>query len=342
VLQVEQAVVRFGERAALDHVDVTVDAGETVVVLGPSGCGKSTLLRAIAGLEPLAAGSVRWNGEDISGVAPHQRRFSLMFQDYALFPHRNVRRNVEFGLRMAGVSGQARTARVDDVLALVGLDGYADRRVATLSGGEQQRVALARAIAPSPRLLMLDEPLGALDRALRERLLDELRELLAAAALPALYVTHDHDEAFALADRVVVMRGGQVVQSGTPEAVWRAPLDEWVATFLGFGPVVDAPVEGGMACTPWGRVSVPPAIGSVAKVRVVLRPGAVRIDAVSPIHAVVRRRTFSGDHVALVATVDDAPPVALRVTPGSATATAEAGAEVPVSVDPAEVLVYRP
>ncbi|MCU1429501.1 MAG: potA2 [Actinomycetia bacterium] len=339
MLTVDGAVVRFGSRDALDGVDLEVAPGETVVVLGPSGSGKSTLLRAIAGLEPLASGQVGWNGIDVGAVPAHERQFGLMFQDYALFPHRDVRGNVEFGLRMAGLDAGTRAKRVDEVLTLVGLDGYADRRVATLSGGEQQRVALARAIAPSPRLLMLDEPLGALDRVLRERLLDELRELLATAGLPALYVTHDHDEAFALADRVVVMRAGRVVQAGPPDVVWRAPADEWVAAFLGFGPAIDAPVHAGRAVTPWGDVPAPESFAGATTVRIVLRPGAVVLDPLARATGIIHRRTFGGDHVALAVQVGDAPLVVVRAPTTNAPAV---GAAVAVAVDPDGVLVYGP
>jgi thiamine transport system ATP-binding protein len=336
VLRVEGASVRFGAHTALGGVDVEVADGETVVVLGPSGCGKSTLLRAVAGLEPLAAGRITWDGVDLAGVAPHERRFGLMFQDYALFPHRDVRGNVEFGLRMAGTRPAERAARVAEVLALVGLEGYGDRRVGTLSGGEQQRVALARALAPAPRLLMFDEPLGALDRELRERLLEELQALLATGGLPALYVTHDHDEAFALADRVVVMRAGLVVQAGTPDDVWRVPIDEWTARFLGFGPAIDATVTGGVAQTPWGDVSAPNTFPD-GVARVVLRPGAVRADPRSTCTGVVRRRTFGGDHVALGVQVGDAPLVDVRAAPADAP---DVGATLGITIDPHGALVY--
>src|SRR5580765_2621867 len=178
MLQVEGAVVRFGDRRALDCVDLALESGETIAVLGPSGSGKTTLLRAVAGLQRLDAGCIRWDGVDLTAVAPHERHFGLMFQEYALFPHRDVAGNVEFGLRIASSNRAARARRVDEVLALVGLADLRGRRVATLSGGEQQRVALARALAVSPRLLMLDEPLGALDRVWRRRLLEEIRAIL--------------------------------------------------------------------------------------------------------------------------------------------------------------------
>jgi thiamine transport system ATP-binding protein len=235
-LQVEGVSVVLGGRRVLDGVDLGVEQGETVALLGPSGSGKSTLLRAVAGLEPLETGRISFAGADLTGVPPHRRGFGLMFQDGALFPHRDVRGNVEFGLRMAGMRAAEREARVDEVLALVGLTGLGERRVSKLSGGEQQRVALARTLAPRPRLIMLDEPLGSLDRLLHDRLVDDLRALLRAANLPAVVVTHDHDEARALAERVALVRDGRVVQQGTLSELASAPRDDWVATFLGLGP----------------------------------------------------------------------------------------------------------
>jgi thiamine transport system ATP-binding protein len=233
VLTVEGAVVRYGDRAALDAVDLAVADGTLVAVLGPSGSGKSTLLRAIAGLEALAAGRVCWDGDDLAKVPPHQRRFGLMFQDYALFPHKDVSGNVAFGLRMQGRSPGEIARRTQEVLALVDLEGFGGRSVTTLSGGEQQRVALARALAPEPRLLMLDEPLGALDRTLRERLTTELEHLLHTIGMTSIYVTHDHAEARAIGDQLVVMRAGKIEQMGTPDEVVAHPANDFVATFVG-------------------------------------------------------------------------------------------------------------
>jgi thiamine transport system ATP-binding protein len=219
---------------AVDRLDLDVAPGEVVALLGPSGSGKSSLLRAVAGLEPPAAGSVAWDGEDLAAVPTHRRGFGLMFQDGQLFPHQDVAGNVAFGLRMQGLPRAERTARVAELLEQVGLAGFGGRAVATLSGGERQRVALARALAPRPRLLLLDEPLSALDRALRERLAAEVREVLVGTGTTALFVTHDHDEAFAVADRVAVMDLGRLLQVDPPAVLWHTPASRRVAEFLGY------------------------------------------------------------------------------------------------------------
>jgi thiamine transport system ATP-binding protein len=336
MLEVDGAVVALGGRRALDRVDLVVHPGETVAVLGPSGSGKTTLLRAVAGLQPLEAGHIRWDGADLDGVASHERRFGLMFQEYALFPHRDVAGNVEFGLRLTMRHAAARAGRVDEMLELVGLAGMRDRRIATLSGGEQQRVALARALAVSPRLLMLDEPLGALDRLWRRRLLDELRAILDASDLAALYVTHDQEEAFAIAARVMIMRDGRVVQSGTPAGVWRAPADAWTATFLGFGPRVEADVRDGRLDTPWGELQAPAGCAPGA-VDVVVRPDAARIEPQGPIGATVARATFAGTRVELTVTPDAGPDLTVAVDPGGAPSVS---ARVDVAIDPGALLVY--
>ena len=222
----------------LRGISFTVAAGETVCLLGPSGSGKSTLLRIISGLETPEQGQVRWDGEDLASVPVHQRSFGLVFQDYALFPHLNVAENVAFGLKMQNLAGAGINLRVANILEMVNLTGFGDRRVTDLSGGEQQRVALARALAPNPRLLMFDEPLGALDRSLREQLMDELRRILHESGVPAVYVTHDQEEAFTLADRVLLLHDGGIVRSGTPEQVWSDPGSVWAAQFLDAGNVV--------------------------------------------------------------------------------------------------------
>jgi thiamine transport system ATP-binding protein len=242
VLRVDNVTVRFDGEAVVDDASLAVSRSEIVTVLGPSGSGKTTLLRVIAGLQAPDAGRVVLDGEDLAGVAPYRRGIGLVFQDHALFPHRDVFGNVSFGLRMRGDPPEVVAARTSELLDLVGLAGFERRSVGTLSGGEQQRIALARALAPEPRILLLDEPLGSLDRRLRDRLLDDLARLFDDLALTAVYVTHDQTEAFTLGDRVAVMRAGRVVQVATPDALWAQPLDEDVARFLGLANVSDGDV----------------------------------------------------------------------------------------------------
>lgn len=232
MLSVQGVSKRFGTTRALD--DVSIDVGDhTVAILGPSGCGKSTLLRVIAGLERPDAGRVYWDGDEITTTPAHLRDFGLMFQTFALFPHRTVGQNVSFGLEMHGVPAHERDRRVAEALAWVGMDRFHDRRIDGLSGGEKQRVALARTLAPRPRMVMLDEPLGSLDRLIRDRLIEEIAELLSETGTPAIYVTHDHDEARALSDRVALMRAGRIVQRGSWRELERDPVDDWVARFIG-------------------------------------------------------------------------------------------------------------
>ncbi|MDX2541972.1 ABC transporter ATP-binding protein [Streptomyces sp. WI04-05B] len=336
MLSLDGATVRFGARAVLDGVALDVDEHEIVCVLGPSGSGKSTLLRAVAGLQPLDAGRVSLDGRDLAGVPAHRREVGLMFQDHQLFPQRDVGGNVAFGLRMHHVPKGQQGERVRELLDMVGLPGAAGRAVAALSGGEQQRVALARALAPRPRLLMLDEPLGQLDRSLRERLVVELRELFGRLGTTVLAVTHDQGEAFALADRVIVMRDGRIAQSGTPLEVWQQPADEFVARFLGFDNVVEATVSGQVADTPWGKIPVPEGAEQGPRTLLV-RPAGVRlVPAEEGLRCAVTARTFRGTHVAVQLQPEGAPRLeaacALREAPAF-------GDEVGVAFGAAEIVV---
>lgn len=240
MLELRNLFKSFGSQLVVNDISVTLAEGQTLVIIGPSGCGKSTLLSIIAGLIQPDNGEVLWNGQSLVEVPTHERSFGLMFQDYALFPHLNVADNVAFGLHASD-----RLTLASESLERVGLAGFEKRDVQTLSGGEQQRVALARALAPRPRLLMLDEPLGALDRALREQLTVELRELLHDNKQTAIYVTHDQQEAFGIADSVMVMRAGQIEQIDAPEVVYNTPANEWVKNFLGPGRLVEGEIGKG-------------------------------------------------------------------------------------------------
>ncbi|MCD4550006.1 ABC transporter ATP-binding protein [Schaalia sp. lx-260] len=233
-LVLESVSVRYGSLTAVDHVSMTVPAGCIVALVGASGSGKSSLLRAIAGLEPVATGDIYWQGRSVVNVPVHRRGFGVMFQDGQLFPHRNVAGNVAYGLRH--MTREQRRERVLEVLRIVGMEQYAHRQISTLSGGQAQRVALARSLAPQPQVILLDEPLSALDRALREHLCADIRRILRETHSTGVYVTHDQDEAFALADYVAVMREGQVIAYKPPAQLWANPDRKDVAEFLGYGP----------------------------------------------------------------------------------------------------------
>lgn len=259
MLEVQNITKSYEGKPLLRGLSFTVEQGQTVCLLGASGSGKSTLLRIIAGIETQESGRVLWDGRDISDVPVHERGFGLMFQDYALFPHRNVFDNVAFGLKMKGVPAEAARKRVYEVLEMVSMAGFSRRKVTDLSGGEQQRVALARALAPNPKLMMFDEPLGALDRTLREQVLHDLRDLLHSTRIPAIYVTHDQEEAFSIGHKVTLTNEGVIVQQGTPEEVYRKPANAWVARFLGqdnLVPGVVRSVDPMIVSTPLGDLQV--------------------------------------------------------------------------------------
>jgi ABC-type Fe3+/spermidine/putrescine transport system ATPase subunit len=316
LLELSQISKSYGSTPVLRDVSFHAQEGEIVCLLGPSGCGKTTLLRIIAGLEKPDVGTVALGGRSLDEIPVHRRSFGLMFQDYALFPHKDVAANVAFGLRMQTLPQSQIMARVAEMLDLVGLAGYERRRVYDLSGGEQQRVALARSLAPGPRLLMLDEPLGSLDRALREELLGELRLILNRVQVTTLYVTHDQQEAFAVADRVIIMHQGRILQQGTPQAVYHSPATPWVAHFLGLsnllkGRVVGldpAQVETDVGCFLLAGVQKV-TIGQ--EVVLLVRPEAARLAADCPgevdplfegtrLEGRVRASSFRGSHYHLV------------------------------------------
>jgi ABC-type Fe3+/spermidine/putrescine transport system ATPase subunit len=310
ILVAHDLIKSYGDTPALRGVSLSIAPGAIVCLLGPSGCGKTTLLRVIAGLEQADSGTVIFAGRPIDGLPVHARGFGLMFQDYALFPHRDVAGNVAFGLRMRGQARAQIDTRVAEMLDLVGLAGYDHRRVYELSGGERQRVALARSLAPSPALLMLDEPLGALDRALRERLLDELRAILKRVSVTSLYVTHDQAEAFAIADWLVLMNNGLIEQQGPPEAVYRQPATRFAARFLGLSNLIDGRVLAReqhelLIETPLGQLRATGEARLGEAVTLVVRPEAARpLPAAvngdtNTIAGVVAERSFRGSRTRL-------------------------------------------
>ncbi|MCL8026165.1 ABC transporter ATP-binding protein [Nocardioides bruguierae] len=278
MLSIEGVSIAYEGTPAVRDVDLTVADGEVLAVLGPSGCGKSTLLRAVAGLEP-ALGRIAWDGRDLARTPTHRRGFALMFQDGQLFDHLTVARNVGYALRVRRVRGRRVAERVEELLDLVGLAGYGERLPGTLSGGERQRVALARSLAAQPRLLLLDEPLSALDAGLRERLAGDLRDILRRAGTTTLLVTHDHEEAFTVADRMAVMREGRVVQQGALAEVWREPVDAWTALFLGYARVLTGPAASALLAA---------ADVTATGERVAVRRSALVADDGGPLRARVR------------------------------------------------------
>jgi thiamine transport system ATP-binding protein len=287
VLTLRDVTVELEGTTAVSGASLEVPDGEVLAVLGPSGCGKSTLLRAVAGLEGMAAGRVCWDGADLAGVPTHRRGFALMFQEGQLFDHLTVARNVGYALRLRRAPDL--DDRVAELLDLVGLPGYGARLPGTLSGGERQRVALARSLAVQPRLLLLDEPLSALDAGLRERLAGDLRRIIVEAGTTALLVTHDHDEAFAVADRLAVMRAGRIVQQGEIADVWRAPADPETALFLGYATVLEGP-----AADTVRRAADLPGSGSVA-----LRRSALALAGSGPLEGDVTSARVTPEQVRL-------------------------------------------
>jgi len=298
-LDVDALTVSYGEMVAVDKVSLHVPVGQVLALVGPSGCGKSTLLRAVAGLVQPQAGSIVWNGRTITDVATHQRGIGLMFQHHALFTHRSVADNIAFGLKMAGRARGDQETRVNELLELVGLEGFGSRPIEGLSGGEAQRVALARALAPEPDLLLLDEPLASLDRARRVELNAELSRLLRELDQTAVYVTHDQDEAFGVADAIGVMHQGELLRVGTPAEVWRDPQTEIVARFVGHDTIIEHD-----------------------DARFAVRSDAVTVvESSGDRHGVVTRCAFQGDRFELLIDVDGTAWRAfhdLAIAPGSA------------------------
>lgn len=343
MLTVKQINKNYEGRPLLREVNFEVASDETVCLLGASGSGKSTLLRIIAGLETAKSGGIMWDGVDLSDTPAHQRSFGLMFQDYALFPHRTVAENIAFGLRMQNRSKAEIQIKVHAALETINMTGFANRKVTELSGGEQQRVALARALAPEPRLLMLDEPLGALDRTLREQLSHELRRILGETEIPAIYVTHDQEEAFAIADRLILLHDGAILQSGPPHEFFRHPRNAWVAGFFGLGNLVSGTVAGLdplTLTTPLGLIRAHndgPSLQMGEKKALLFRPADARPatnPAVNAISGIVVDQVFQGENYRLTLNLngDVSSFEIFRKEPS------RLGAEIKISFDPDDIL----
>jgi putative spermidine/putrescine transport system ATP-binding protein len=304
-VRLEQLVRTYGTLNALDGLDLTLAPGELVALLGPSGCGKTTALRILAGLDDATSGRVFVAGRDLSNVPANKRDMGMVFQAYSLFPHMTTRQNVEFGLKLRGVKADQRRSRAMHMLELVGLETHSEKYAHQLSGGQQQRVALARALAFEPSVLLLDEPLSALDAKVRAQLRDEIRRVQVEVGTTTLFVTHDQEEALAIADRVGVMRAGRLEQIADPETMYTAPAKRFVAEFVGLTNRLAATVTGGNAVV-FGT-ELPLLDGSIAEGRgtALIRPESVNVGADPGGNAVIVTSSFLGPISRLRLKTDD-------------------------------------
>jgi putative spermidine/putrescine transport system ATP-binding protein len=331
---------RFGDVLALDGLDLTVAPGELVALLGPSGCGKTTALRILAGLERADAGHVRVGGRDLTDVPANKRDMGMVFQAYSLFPHMTAAENVAFGLRMRGVGHRQRRARAAEMLDLVGLHAHADRYAHQLSGGQQQRVALARALAVEPSVLLLDEPLSALDAKVRTQLREEIRRVQLEVGTTTVFVTHDQEEALAIADRVGVMSGGRLDQIAPPEELYNRPRTRFVAEFVGLTNKLPARAASPGHATVLGT-EVPVLDGSTADRSglALVRPEAVRVEPAAEGNAVVTTHSFLGSLSRVVCRLDGDGTGVVAQVPAVRGTDLVPGTRVRVGVAPVPLLV---
>jgi putative spermidine/putrescine transport system ATP-binding protein len=325
---------------ALMPVTLDIARSETLVFLGPSGCGKTTTLRIIAGLEnPDPGGRVLFDREDVTAIPIERRQVGMVFQSYALFPNMTVAENIGYGLKIRGIGKSERAASVAELVALTGIEGLEDRRIDQLSGGQRQRVALARAVAVRPRVLLLDEPLTALDAALRDRLRGELDRLLRSLGITAVYVTHDQSEAMALGDRIVVMSRGEIAQIGTPKEIYFEPATRFVAEFIGAANIIEGSLDGGAIILPGGKVGYAGPGGS-GRATAMIRPEAIAVVDAGPasLHGRVDAVSFLGDKQRLI--VIDAVERPLTVDAPN-TLAVRAGDRVGLAIDPHAVRILE-
>lgn len=299
---------------ALEPATLDIARGETLVLLGPSGCGKTTMLRIIAGLElPDAGGRVLFDGKDMTSVPIERRNVGMVFQSYALFPNMSVADNIGYGLKVRGVPDRERATRVAELVTLTNISGLESRRIDQLSGGQRQRVALARAVAIRPGILLLDEPLTALDAALRDRLRGELNRLLRALGITTIYVTHDQAEAMELGDRIVVMQKGTIAQTGTPREIYFTPKNRFVAEFIGAANIIEASIENGHLVLPGGRQAIGGQQGSMPAAVAMIRPESIRVVEAgsAQLSGVIDSASFIGDRQRLVVSGASSKPLTI-------------------------------
>jgi iron(III) transport system ATP-binding protein len=331
-LRVRGLTKRFGAEAVVETVDLDVEAGGFTCLIGPSGCGKTTLLRMLAGLEPQSAGVIEIDGRDVSSRAPAERGVGMVFQSYALFPNLSVAENIAFGMVGRRAAAERRD-RVAALLATVGLPGFGDRLPRQLSGGQQQRVAIARALAVDPKILLLDEPLSALDPLIREQLRGELKALQRRLGVTTVMVTHDQAEALAVGDRIAVMRAGRIVQIGAPEEIYDRPADPFVAGFVGAANLIEAEVAGPESVRLWGQAAIGADAGAHApgaRVTAVIRPEAVRlaVNGEASLPAAVVGRMFAGPVIRLEVAPSAAPDKVLMADLPAGAPAPEVGATI--------------
>ncbi|GHC73081.1 ABC transporter ATP-binding protein [Limoniibacter endophyticus] len=328
VVHFQKITKKYGSAIAVDNLDLEVGQGQFVTLLGPSGCGKSTTLRMLGGFETPTSGAIQLDGRDITHLPPNRRNVNIVFQDYALFPHLSVAKNIAFGLELKGMASANIHKRTSELLSLVQLQAFGDRMPAQLSGGQRQRVALMRALAPDPDVLLLDEPLSALDAKLRQQMQIELKSIQRTTGKTFIFVTHDQEEALTMSDVIVVMNEGRIEQMGDPHTLYARPKSRFVANFIGESNFIEgvvAGVEGDTVIVEWNGKKVKavhtgeaPAGGQ--KVTVAVRPEAIRCydastDAISTLPGHVSHRLFKGNHTTLTITLEDGSDLYAQIDP---------------------------
>lgn len=341
LLKIDAVAKRFGPVTAVDNVSIDIRENEFFALLGPSGCGKTTLLRMLAGFENPNSGRILLSGKDISPLPPEKRPLNLMFQSYALFPHMTVRQNLNYGLEMEGLSKSEIRSRVDETLASTDLTSFADRKPEQLSGGQKQRVALARALVKRPKVLLLDEPLGALDKKLREKMQLELKRLQHEAGITFIIVTHDQEEALVMADRMAILRDGKLLQVGTPEEIYETPSDRFVANFIGIMNFIDGSVDAEGQFTADTHRFALPAKHPAGKATLAVRPEHVSISPDGDgLGGTISDIAYHGlDRVLHVASPASSQPIQLRI-PAAEGQNHAPGQKITLTFNPAKCRLY--